>query len=167
MVATSNIRVLPAYKKDRSARASRLATDEGYHLPPRADLNPRRLSSAAIDRSVIAPSARMVSMMGERSSAKRSTAWLSAALPVEPARLRLRGFPRMAPEALLATSAARVRSEIRRRSFSARAAYTPSRRKRFSVRLIRPLRSAPAFGRNTLLGTRRLILGAYYSKVKL
>src|SRR5437660_12848526 len=88
--------------KSYSARESKLATDDGCHLPPRADLNPRRFSSKAIDRSVMAPSARMDSMMGERSSANRSAAWVSVALPVEPARLRLRVFPRMAPEALFA-----------------------------------------------------------------
>jgi len=40
---------LAASTENFSARESKLATDDGCHLPPRADLNPRRFSSKAID----------------------------------------------------------------------------------------------------------------------
>ena len=36
--------LFPVYKK-LSDRDKRLATDEGYHVPPREDLMPRRLSA--------------------------------------------------------------------------------------------------------------------------
>ena len=37
-------RLFPVYKK-LSDRDKRLAIDEGYHVPPRGDLMPRRLSA--------------------------------------------------------------------------------------------------------------------------
>jgi hypothetical protein len=55
------------------------ATDDRCHLPPRADLLPRRFSSMAIDASVSAPVARMVWTTGIRVDANSSAARASAA----------------------------------------------------------------------------------------
>jgi hypothetical protein len=57
-------RLFPVYKKVPD-RDRRLATDQGYHVPPRGDLIPRRLS-AAIDLRVVAPSDRTARRTGAK-----------------------------------------------------------------------------------------------------
>jgi hypothetical protein len=83
---------------------------------------PRPFNSLSIQPIPIDPAAWMVRIMGSMFAAKRLASARSARLPISPASAMLVGLPNVAPRALLAARAARVRSEIRRRSFSAMAA---------------------------------------------
>jgi hypothetical protein len=81
--------VIPVYKKGVHTRGfvrpSRLRTDDLFHLPPRADLIPRRFSSIAIEASESAPLARIAWIAGSRPEANSSATSISAALPMLPA----------------------------------------------------------------------------------
>jgi hypothetical protein len=68
--------------------------------------------------------------MGSRAAANSSAVVVCATRPAAPASAMLRGLPSLAPLAFLAASAAFVRSEISRRSFSA---WTRSRAPRTST----------------------------------
>ena len=92
--------------------ARTLATCVGCHRPPLGVGTPRRVSSSAAARTL---SAATCAKTLASSLARSSAAWALMSL-------RSRCPPRTTPRALAACSAALVRSPIRRRSFSARAA---------------------------------------------
>jgi hypothetical protein len=106
-----------------SIRASRFLTDDRCHLPPRAGRTPRPFRALAISARVSALAFRIAWITGIRFVANSSATCAWAMRPIEPATQRFVGLPSFAPLAFFACSAALVRSDISRRSFSARAAY--------------------------------------------
>ena len=76
-----------------------------------------------IASSVVAPVLRIASLTGKSPFAKWSAAPIWVCRPHNPAAAMFEGLPSLAPPAFFAARAAFVRSAIRRRSFSARAAY--------------------------------------------
>src|SRR3979490_287078 len=102
----------------------RFLTEDRCQLLPRGGRIPRPLRALAISLRVFAPAFRIARITGTRFAAKSSAACAWAMRPREPATQRFEGLPSLAPAAFFARNAALVvRSEISRRSFSARAAY--------------------------------------------
>ena len=109
---------IPAYKK-LSDRDNKLATDDGCHVSPRGDLNPRRLRAWAIDLKVVAPSSLIeprLALASEQALQRFRSMRPAPKSPLEP---NFEDCLRSPPPAFFAASAAFVRSDIRRRSFSA------------------------------------------------
>jgi hypothetical protein len=106
-----------------SIRASRFLTDDRCHLLPRAGRTPRPFRALAISARLSAPAFRIAWTKGVTFVANSSATCACARRPIEPAIQRFVELPRFAPLALFACSAAVVRSDISRRSFSAKAAY--------------------------------------------
>jgi hypothetical protein len=104
-------------------RASRLATLEICHREPRVVGILRSFSERVTAPIVIAPSARSIRRIGSMLLACSSAALIRAMRPTSPATRMFEGFPSFAPIDLRTAGAAFVRSDIRRRSFSASAAY--------------------------------------------
>jgi hypothetical protein len=117
-----DIHQFPVYKA-LFARANRFLTDDRCHLAPRAGRTPRALRTPAISLKVVAPAFWIAWTTGIRFVANSSATCAWAMRPSDPAIQRFVGLPSFAPPTFFACNAAIVRSEISRRSFSARAAY--------------------------------------------
>src|SRR5882724_1159665 len=98
-------------------------TEDRCQLLPRGGRIPRPLRAFAISLRVLAPAFRIAWITGTRFVASSSATCACAVRPREPATQRFVGLPSLAPAALFARNAALVRSDISRRSFSAKAAY--------------------------------------------
>src|SRR5262245_20253428 len=97
------------------------ATVEAYHRPPRADRRPRWFRAQDIASSVSALAARIALRPGNIEAANSSAPAIATLRPIAPAVWMFRELPSFAPATLLGASAALVHSEMRLRSFSAKA----------------------------------------------
>ena len=108
--------------KSVADRRRRLRTLDTCQRPPRAVRTPRSLSALASPRKSARPFDRSEFTMGSTLAANASASAVMARCPTAAASAGLRRLPSFAPCALRAAGAAFVRSEISRRSFSAKAA---------------------------------------------